>query len=152
MGKGLVTYRDFGVPGELSTVTIPLAPITAANIVAQTTLFDTFRAAMGDIVLGGQESHSLVAWTNETKTPATDPYGQRENKWLVRYHEDTVQAEKHTMEIPTADLAKLDPNGNDMADMTAATVIAFVAAFEARVEVNARACVVDSIAFVSRKT
>lgn len=152
MGKGLISYRDYGTPGEVSAVTVPMVDITSANIVAQTAALDSFRTAMEAITLGGLESRSLVAWTNDTKTAPSSAFAQREVKWLVKYHEDISNGPTHYMEIPCADLAKLDPNSNDKALMTDADVAAFVVAFEAVVVVGGNACVVDEILFVSRRS
>jgi len=152
MGKFVATYRDFGQPGEVSTVTVPTTDITAANIVAQTAALDTLRQSMEKLMLGGLVSRSLVAWTNDTKTEASSPYAQRENKWLIRFHEDISNGPTHYLEIPTANLNYLDPTANDTINRTDSDVIDFIADFEAVVEVNGNAVVVDSIAFVARRT
>lgn len=152
MGKFLITYRDYGTPGELSTVTVPIVDLTDANLVAQTTAVDALKQAIDAITLGGTASRSLVAWTNDTKTNPDNAYAQRENKWLVKFHEDIANGETHYMEIPCADLAKLDPNANDKALMTDTQVAAFVTAFEAVVSIDGHDCVVDEILFVTRRS
>lgn len=152
MGKFLVTYRDYGTPGELSTVTVPIIDLTDTNLVVQTAACATLKQAMDAITLGGTASRSLVAWTNDTKTDAESAYAQRENKWLVRYHEDIANGQTHYLEIPCADLTKLDPNANDKALMTDVAIEAFVDAFVGVVMVNGNAVEVDEILFVTRRS
>ena len=149
MGKGLLSYRDFGTPGEVSTVTVPMEDITAANIVTQEGLLTTFQIEMEKLILGGQEQRAIVVSVDDTKTAPSGGAAQRENKWLVRYHDS---AGKYTMEIPTADLSKLDPNANDKILMTNADVVSFIAAFEAVVTQGNGAVTVDEIIFVTRKS
>jgi hypothetical protein len=152
MGKYVITYRDYGTPGELSTVTFPGADLTDTNIVAETTAADVLRAAMEALIVGGIEQRTMVAWVNDTKIAPTVPFAQRETKWLVKYHQ-TGSGDKHTLEIPTADLNYLDPNANDKILMTDTDVLAFIAAFEAYVKIDGSLAVeVDEILFVSRKS
>jgi len=152
MGKFVITYRDYGTPGELSTVTLPSTDINAANYDAQAAAADAVRTAMEAIMLGGVQSRSLVAWQNDTAVAPTDPFAQRETKWLVRYHE-TASGAKHTLEIPCADLGYLDPNANDKILMTDPDVGDFIAAFEAYVKIGGSLAVeVDEILFVGRKS
>lgn len=152
MSKYIVSYRDYGTPGEVSAVTFNGADLTAANIVAQTADADALRLAMQELILGGVDKRQLVAWVNETKTAPASAYAQRENKWLVRYH-DNVTTAKQTLEIPTADLTKLDPTSNDKILRTDADVIAFIAAFEAFVlSADGNPVTVDDILYVGRNS
>lgn len=153
MGKYLVTYRDFGTPGETSTMTVPIVDVNGANYAAQTAAIDAFMTALGPLVIGGIDTRQLVAYVNDTKTTPASPYAQREQKWLVRYHEDVGGGgPTHYMEIPCAKLDKLDPNGNDKINRADADVIAFISAFEGLVTVDGHSVVVDDIVYVSRKS
>jgi len=149
-GKTVYTLRDYGVDFEQSSVSIPVAVMVAANIVAQDTLKDDLRTQIGLITLGGFTRD--VRQNYEVLTPSVGlivPQAQRENKWLVRYH-DFVTGRKARVEIPTADLNLLDPNG-DKADMTDVNIVAFVAAFEAvALGPDGNVAVVDDIIFVAR--
>jgi len=128
-GKFIMTYKDFGVPKEVSTVVFNTPDVTAGNIVALTTQVDTVRLAMEQIMLGGIQQRQLVAWVNNTKIEPTDPFSQRESKWVVKYVDDSTLNPYH-LEIPCADLNFLDPDNSGKADLDHATVGAFVTAFE----------------------
>lgn len=152
MGKALMTYRDYGTPGELSTVTIPIVDLTDANIVAQTAAVDALRTAMEAIMtVDGPDQRSLVAWVNDTSVPTTNAFAQREIKWLVRYVDDTT-GDPHYMEIPCADLSLLDETLNDRIDMQDPLTLAFISAFEAVVNVDGHSVTVENITYVSRKS
>jgi hypothetical protein len=149
-GKFICTYRDYGKPGETSSVTFNTVDITAGNIVAQTTAADALRLAMEAIMTEGSiEKRQLVAWVNDTKVLPVSPLSQREIKWVVKYH-DASSLNKFRLEIPQADLSKLDPNATDKILMTDPDVLAFIAAFETlHRSPEGNAAVVDEILFVS---
>lgn len=129
-GKYIITYKDFGTPGELSTVTFNTPDANAGNIAALITDGDVLRVAMQKIMIGGVQKRQLVAFVNETKVEPTNPFAQRETKWLVRYR-DASSKNAYSLEIPCADLGKLDPDNSGKALMTDADVIEFKDAFEA---------------------
>jgi hypothetical protein len=154
MSKLVLTYRDYGTPGERSTAIFEGQDMTALNYDAEVTAQNTLRDAVNAITLGELAKVTRVA--QESPQPGAmpaSPFAQRESKWLVRYS-DTVTGKKATLEIPCADLAKLDPNSQDRALMTDTDIAAFVTAFEAYVLSpsgtlgNAQ---VDEIIFVGRK-
>lgn len=149
-GKYLVTYHDYGKPGETSTVSFNSVDITAGNIVAQSAAADALRLAMEALMTEGSvEKRQLVAWVNDTKVLPTNPLTQREIKWLVKYH-DASSLKDYRLEIPQADLTKLDPNATDKILMTDADVVAFIAAFEAfHRSPEGNASVVDEIIYLS---
>lgn len=152
MGKALMTYRDYGTPGELSTVTIPIVDLNAENIVTQTAAVDALREAMEDImVVDGPDQRTLVAWVNDISVPTTNAFAQREIKWLVKYVDATTGA-PHYLEIPCADLSLLDATLNDRIDMQDPLTLAFISAFEAVVSVDGHSVTVENITYVSRKS
>lgn len=133
MGKLVLTYRDYGTPGERSTAIFNGPDLTALSFDDEIALQSTLRDAVNAITLGELTKVTRVAV--ESPQPGAmpaSPFAQRETKWLVRYS-DTVTGDKATLEIPCADLTKLDPTARDKALMTDADVAAFVAAFEAYV-------------------
>lgn len=133
MGKYIMTYRDYGPVGERSTSIFKGPDLTAANFDAEKALQETLRDAVEAISLGTLvKAVTVVKEVPYPDTNPASPFAQRENKWLVRYT-DTVTGDKASLEIPCADLALLDPNAGDKADMSDADVAAFVAAFEAYV-------------------
>lgn len=151
-GKFLLSYKDYGVPGEIGSVAYNTVEITDVNIVAQTAALDTLRLAMEAISLGGVQKRQLVAWVNETKVEPTDPFAQREIKWLVRY-KDTSSDKEYSLEIPCADLQFLDPENSDKALMSGTEVAAYKAAFEAVVRSpEGNATEVIELLFVGRRS
>lgn len=153
MANLICTYKDYGAPGETTTLTFTGADLTAGNIVAQSAAADTLRQAAEALMVEAPiQKRQFVAWVNDTKVAAADPHTQREIKWRVRYH-DAVTGKPQSLEIPLADLAKLDPNATDRILMTDADVLAFIAAFEAyQLSDAGNATVVDLIEYVSVKS
>ena len=101
-------------------------------------------------MLGGQTLALLVASEARGAVNITNPEAQRENKWLVRYH-DTAGA-LYSIEIPTAKLSLLDA-GTEFLDLTGTEAAAFVTAFQAGAvsPTDGSAVTVDSIQFVGRR-
>lgn len=152
-GKTSIQMRDYGNEASVSTFTV--ATLTAANFDAQATLRGALQSAilgisavdmLAKIELGNTILNTVVGDDN--------PLAQRENKWLVQYHETAAPAVKGTVTIPCADLAQLDPNDRAHAEIGDAGVVdAFVAAFEAYVlSENGNAVTIDEITFVGRNT
>lgn len=151
MGKLVLTYRDHGTIGERSTVIFEGVDFTAVNFDAQVTAQNALRDAVNAITLGELTKVTRIAVESPQpgENPAS-PFAQRELKWLVRYHDD-VTGKRATLEIPCADLAKLDPNNQDIADVTDTDIAAFIAAFEAYVlGPSGNNAEVDQIVFVGR--
>lgn len=153
MSKLVCTYKDYGIPGELSTVVFTGVDLTNLNIVAESAAADALRLAAEAITLGGIQKRALVAWENDTRVEPSDPFAQREMKWLVKYTDD-VTSQKYQLEMPCADLQYLDPNNSDKALMTAGPVAAFVSAFEAfqKSPGDGNPVTVNEILFVGRRT
>lgn len=146
------TWIDYGVPGEKSSYRFTIADLSAANFTASTGALTTLFTNIAALLIGKPTSRRIVASGQEvTYTPVTDPLAQRENKWLVRYHD--TSARKFTMELPTADLSLLDQD-SEFLDMAGTEAAAFKTAFEAiaKSPSDQSAVVVDSIQFVGRRT
>jgi len=150
------TLQDYGTPGsgsgaEKSNWSVWISTLTAANFVAQTGLVSALYSAVLDITLGSQAASAIQAVATQSAVENTNPLAQRENKWLVRYH-DTAGT-KFTVEIPTADLSLLD-TGTEFLDLAGTEAAAFVTAFEAVVKSPddpTLTVTVDSIQFVGRR-
>lgn len=139
--------------GEATTFRVKSTPLTAANFDAQVAL----NVALGAAITGITRGHlRKIAYGNEITSVATpdDPLSQRENKWVIRFHDATTDEPQSPIELGTADLTVLDPNNRGYAEMgDSGPVDAFVAAFEAYVISEAgNAVVVDSLQFVGRNT
>jgi len=143
MAQDYNTFSLQDYDGEPSNVTINLVELTAANLDAQQTLITTLRAAMNAIILGvvNKSVASDIGW--DTFTQTTDPFGQREIKWVI-IAEDTVGNRFKSNEVPLADLSLLEngskyiiKNGAVSVVAGAALVQAFKDAYEAVAVSNA---------------
>jgi len=158
ISKASQTLQDYGTPGsgtgaEKSNWAFWIATLTAANIVAQTGLVSTLYAAALDITLGSQAASNILAVSSQSAVVNTNPLAQRENKWLVRYHDSGNT--RFTLEIPTADLSLLDTGTEFLNLADAGPIAAFVTAFEAVVKSPddpALTTTIDSIQFVGRRS
>jgi len=129
MGRMQFSFRDFSE--ERSTVDFAIVDLTAGNIAANLTAFDTVAAAIDGVTLGTLATRRLVAVDEVVSSviPA-NPFAQRELKWLVRYT-DTVNGKSGSLEIPTADPTGIMVAGTDRMDLSiTGTPTALVTALE----------------------
>jgi len=148
------TLKKNGSP-ETTTTEFPITTLTAANVVAQQTLINDLAVAIAGITLGQVNKDQVVLNRIPGAVgPSSNKLAQRENKWLVRYHDATTN-QKWSRSIGTADLSKLPATNTEFLDLTDTDPAAFVTAFEALVKSDSdptHAVVVDSIQFVGRNT
>lgn len=122
-----VSWKDHNA--EASHLGLWITTLTAGNIVAQTTLINSLVSALSAVTLGNQQRQSIVlSDSNLAGGYPTDPFAQRETKWLLRYY-DSVTFEKFVSEVPCADLALLSPY-TQFADMTGTEFAALKTAWE----------------------
>jgi hypothetical protein len=144
-------WKDYG--GETARTKIAVTTLTAANYVAQKILIDAMITAIGDLVLGLHTEDTVIIDREQLASGfASSNLAQRENKWLVRYHDGT-NSKKYRVEIPTAKLSLLAAN-SEFLDLTAGVGLAFKSAFEAIAKSPYDAThtvVVDSVQFVGRE-
>jgi len=146
------TYSDYGVPGEKSSFSFTVADITAGNYAAISAALTTLWGSIDALLLGNIAARRVTAQSTEPDvSPVSNPEAQRENKWLVRYHD--TSARKFTLELPTANLSLLDTN-TEFLDMTGTEAANFKTDFEAvaKSPADASAVTVDSIQFVGRRS
>jgi len=144
------SWRDYG--DEASNVGLWVTTLTAANIVAQTTLINNLLSALSAVTLGEQQTQTIkLSRTIISSDLPTSPFAQRESKWLLRYHAAT-SLKKFTAEVPCADLSLLIPN-TEMADMTGTEFAALKTAWEliVRDPDDNELTILDSAQFVGRK-
>lgn len=139
--------------GETTTFRVNTADLTAANFDAQVAL----NVALGVGIVGITRGHlQKISYGNEIVSPAVpdDPLSQRENKWLIRFHDVVNNVAQSPIELGTADLTMLDPNNRGYAHIgDGGAVDAFVDAFEAYVlSKDGNAVAIDSIQFVGRNS
>lgn len=151
------TLQDYGTPGsgtgaEKSSWAVWITTLTAGNFTAQTGLVSALFTAALDITLGAQSGSNTQAVATSSAVEVTNPLSQRENKWLVRYHD--ADGTKFSLEVPTADLSLLDAGTEFLNLADGGVIAAFVAAFEAVAKSPddpTLAVTVDSIQFVGRR-
>jgi len=115
---------------EKSNFGVNSTVLTAGNFAAQQTLAAALAGAIEDLTIG--ELTKQVALVPVIDTPAipTDPYAQRELKWLVRYQGDS-SGKMFSIEIAAPDITGNVVPNTDVADITSTDWAAFVTAFEA---------------------
>jgi len=147
------TLKANGQP-ETSSLEVPVTTITAGNYTATLALLATLQSTAEALLLGETVKHELIAdRTKFADIPAGSNFAQRENKWLVRYHEEGT-SKKFVVSLPTADLDQHMDN-SEFVDLTAGNGLAFKNAFEAVVVSPADSganVVVDSVQFVGRNS
>lgn len=128
MAQNTITITDHSL--ENSTFGYQSAVLTAGNIVAQTALHATLAAATEDLTIGHLAKQSLAQIFVDDPGGSSDPYAQRELKWLVTY-QSVTSGKKWSLEIPAPALTdNLVPN-TDVADITSADWAAWITAFVA---------------------
>lgn len=144
--------------GEMSTVSVPVPELTAANFDAQVLLYEALVTELSDAAkmsLGQVQSWWITAHVVDVSSAApASAFAQREIKWLVRGHGATSM-EKRSFEIPCANLAVL-PSNSEFVDTDNGIGLALKNAIEAVAKIerdsgNFEVFEVDSIQFVSRK-
>lgn len=152
-GRTAITVRDYG--NEAGTVNFHVPVLTAANFDAQVTLRGALQTALLGMIAVDMLAQ-IVSGNHVLNTSVGDdnPLAQRENKWLIQYHETGDPTVKGTYTLPCADLSLLDPNDRAHAEIgDGGPVDAFVTAFEAYVlSENGNAIAIDEITFVGRNT
>jgi len=150
------SYADYGSgahpAGEPSGIGLWVRTLTAANLVAQQALHVALFNALKATTQGIETKEmTMISDVVIASGPATTPLSQRENKWLLRYH-DASTGKKYTAEIPCADLTLLATNSEFM-DTTLSAWTNLKTAFEAVVYSpdEANLTVLDSAQFVGRK-
>jgi len=128
MTKATLTLLDASNEGTPVSVTSQV--LTAANFDAQVSAFTAFRSAVEALTLGTAQRWVLAQSTDGSNTLPTNPYAQRELKWLVRYRGAT-SGKMYSLEIPAPDVTGNLVANSDLADPTSADWVAFISAFEA---------------------
>lgn len=147
------TRKPNGEP-ETTTMSVPITTLTPANAAATETLTGNLATAIAAITLGSLIKRELTYVRTEfEKIPASSPLAQRENKWLLRYH-DATSFQKASVSIGTADLTELTGNSEFLV-LTSGNGAALKTAFEAVVVSpydSTHSVILDSVQFVGRNT
>jgi len=128
-----VAFQITDYSNEKSTTVLNTTVLTAGNFAAQQTLAAALAAAIEDLTIG--ELTKQINSVPVLYTPAipTNPYAQREMKWLVSYQGD-VSGKLFSSEIAAPDITDNVVPNTDVADITSTDWAAFVTAFEAYVK------------------
>jgi len=149
------TVKSNGEP-ETANWSIAIATLTAANLVAKTALIDALQVAVTPLLMGNVVKDETVVLRNTfTPGPASSSLAQRENKFLVRYH-DASNSKKFRVSLPTADLTNLMTH-SEFVDIATpgSNGNLFAIAFQniaVSPDDDSHTTVVDSIQFVGRNT
>ena len=149
-----MTYTQADYAGEKTVMAVNVPVISAANFDAQETLHAALETAISAVVLGAKVHRQKIIDDLGAGGFASDTEAQREIKWLVSYHDDSFPTRKLTVEIGCADLIDADllVVNTDIANLTDADWVAFIAAFEALViaPYTGNAVTIDKIVLVNR--
>lgn len=147
------TLKPSGEP-ETTIFKVPITTLTPGNVSATEGLAGALATALAGVVIGNFIKNETVYARNEVGAgPAGSTLAQRENKWLLRYHDATNNV-KYQVSVGTADLTKVIPN-SEFVDLTAGAGLAVKTAFEAVVVSpgdSSHSVILDSMQFVGRNT
>jgi len=125
----LNNYQVTDYSNEKSSFGITSITVTSGNIVAQQGYAADVAAAVDDLSLGELTKQVMGLVILDTPAIPTSPYAQREMKWLVQY-QATTSGKIFTIEIPAPDITDNVVVNTDVADLSSADWVAFIAAFE----------------------
>jgi len=143
-------FRITDYSAESSNFRVAGVDVSSANYDAQQTQVIALSNAVEGIIIGQLAERAFTSSVAQPDTVApTDPFAQRELKWLVTYTDDTT-GDLQQVEIATPDLALLVA-GSDLMNVAAGAGATFVTAFEAFVRsADGNAVSVVSIRLVGR--
>jgi len=147
------TLKANGEP-ETGSWQVPITTITSINMAAVTTNITALSNALLAIGLGNLLQTTITLNRFDAGSgPASSDLAQRENKWLLRYHDATTN-QKFQVSYPCADLTAHMPN-SEFVDLSTGPGADVKSAFEDVVvspDNAANSVVLDSIQFVGRNT
>lgn len=128
MARSQFQITDYS--NEKSNVTVNAPNLSAANFDAQEALRLSLQTAINNLSIGVMSRTQVTNVIVDEPGIPTNPFAQREMKWLVSYTGNT-SGKLYQLEIPAPSLTdNLAPN-SDLADLTSTDWAAFVTAFEA---------------------
>lgn len=148
---GSFTIMDYN--REKSSFTYNVGEVTAVTLPSILSGNTDLEEALQAIIEGVISRRQLDVFDNaeQSPTPPTEKYAQRETKWLVRFRDVTTN-KLYRSEIPTAKLSLLTAN-EDTLDLSAGAGLAFKTAFEAHARsVDNNNVVIISVQHVGRNS
>jgi len=126
-----LSVRDYDK--ELARTRVAVVPLSATNFTAWNTLLDNLQTGISGIIIGEPASEVRTAAQNTLSAALpTDPFAQRETKWIVR-SEDNTTHEIFRNEIPCSDLSLLSGNDEFITSFPVGPLATFKTAWEAAV-------------------
>lgn len=124
--SGYFGFTDYS--NEKSGFGVNSSLLTAGNIVAQSAAAATLAVATEALSLAPLTKQTLTNVIVDSPDIPSNPYAQRELKWLVSY-QAVVSGKMFTVEIPAPDLTDNIIAGSDVADLTSTDWDAWITAF-----------------------
>jgi len=115
---------------EKSSFGVTSITANAGNLAAQQTLAATLVGTVEDLTIGELTKQAMSLVILDSPAIPTNPYAQREMKWLVQYVGDS-SGKIFSIEIAAPDITDNVLPNSDRADLTSTDWAAFVTAFEA---------------------
>jgi len=123
---GVVTQSYYDFSQETSSISVTVDNADVGGVDVQSLL--TAMAALSIGTVYKVQQSTVVA--NSGITPPTNPFAQRELKWLCKFKDD-VNGKSVQLEIPCPDLTGNISPASDIALLTSADWVAFISAAEA---------------------
>jgi len=117
---------------EKSSFNVTSITANAGNLAAQQTAAAALAAAVDDLTIGELTKQIMNLAIVDTPAIPTNPYAQREMKWLVQYQGDS-SGKLFSIEIAAPDITDNVVVNSDVADLASTDWAAFVTAFESYV-------------------
>lgn len=114
---------------EKSSFNVTSITANAGNLAAQQTAAAALAGAIEDLTIGELTKQIMNLAIVDTPAIPTNPYAQRELKWLVTYQGDS-SGKLFTIEIAAPDITDNVVVNSDVADLASTDWAAFVTAFE----------------------
>jgi len=124
------TFSITDYSSENSNFGFQSSVLTAGNIVAQKALLVTLHDATEDLTIGHISKQQIADVLVDDFSVPSDPFAQRELKWLVTY-QSVTSGKKWSLEIPAPSLTDNLVPGTDTADLNSDDWSAWVTAFVA---------------------
>ena len=131
--EGILSHNTFTITDysqENSTFGFESAVLTTGNISSQTGLLATLETKTEALSIGHVAKQQIAQILVDDPGVPTDPFAQRELKWLVTYQAVT-SGMKYTLEIPAPDLTDNLVVGSDLADLSSTAWDEWITAFVA---------------------
>lgn len=126
------TFQITDYSNEKSSFQVTSVTANAGNLAAQQTAAAALAGAVDDLTIGELTKQQMALVILDAPAIPTNPFAQRELKWLVQYVGD-ASGKIFNTEIAAPDITDNVLVNSDRADLTSTDWAAFVTAFESYV-------------------